>query len=166
MDKIYIVTRGEYDAYEIIGAFSSFEKAEAYADFASGDVQVEGYPIDMEIPSWYKKEETIYEVYLEICRMRTSENADNVPPDAKMPYFYIVARPTFAPREWLDVNHPSFTGKKLNEVIFCGEQVNGCMARVTTQAAGRSNARAKAKNLFAAEPRLERYHKEISEIQP
>ena len=52
MDKIYLVTRGEYSDYEVIGAFSTEEKAQAVVDAINTneeyyrDAEIEVLPLD------------------------------------------------------------------------------------------------------------------------
>ena len=46
MEKIYIVTSGEYSDYQINAVFSTGEKAEEYVDAYGSDYRIEEYPVD------------------------------------------------------------------------------------------------------------------------
>ena len=49
MDKVYIVTSGEYSDYHIDAVFSCSEHAEEYKERGGGDC-VEEFPLDEPIP--------------------------------------------------------------------------------------------------------------------
>lgn len=55
-DVIWLVTKGDYSAYQVVAAFTTKELAAAYAEHAEGvyssedDVEVEDYPLYSELP--------------------------------------------------------------------------------------------------------------------
>lgn len=57
MEKVYIVTSGEYSDYHINAVFSTREKAEEYVDAQGSDYRVEEYPVD---DAEVKKNESIW----------------------------------------------------------------------------------------------------------
>ena len=57
MEKIYIVTSGEYSDYQINAVFSTGEKAEEYVDAYGSDYRIEEYPVD---DAGVKKNESIW----------------------------------------------------------------------------------------------------------
>ena len=61
MEKIYIVTSGEYSDYQINAVFSTGEKAKEYVDAHGSDYHVEEYPVDAEV----KKNESIWLVSID-----------------------------------------------------------------------------------------------------
>lgn len=46
MEKVYIVTSGDYSDYHIDAVFSTIEKAKEYVDAHGSDYRVEEYPVD------------------------------------------------------------------------------------------------------------------------
>ena len=57
MEKVYIVTSGDYSDYHIAAVFSTREKAEEYVDAHGSDYRVEEYPVD---DAEVKKNESIW----------------------------------------------------------------------------------------------------------
>ena len=57
MEKVYIVTSGEYSDYHIDAVFSTRKKAEEYVDAHGSDYRVEEYPVD---DAGVKKNESIW----------------------------------------------------------------------------------------------------------
>lgn len=75
MEKVYIVTSGEYSDYQINVVFSTIEKAEEYVDAQGSDYRVEEYPVD---DAEVKKNESIWLVSV---NWKTG-NADSANPDS------------------------------------------------------------------------------------
>lgn len=57
MEKVYIVTSGEYSDYHIDAVFSTIEKAKEYVDAYGSDYRIEEYPVD---DAEVKKNESIW----------------------------------------------------------------------------------------------------------
>lgn len=79
MEKVYIVTSGEYSDYHIDAVFSTIEKAEEYVDAQGSDYRVEEYPVD---DAEVKKNESIWLVSV---NWKTG-NADSANPDSFSDY--------------------------------------------------------------------------------
>lgn len=62
MEKVYIVTSGDYSDYAIEAVFSTREKAEEYVDAHGSDYRVEEYPVD---DAEVKKNESIWLVFID-----------------------------------------------------------------------------------------------------
>lgn len=62
MEKVYIVTSGEYSDYTIEAVFSTREKAEEYVDACGSDYRIEEYPVD-DTP--VEKKESIWLVFID-----------------------------------------------------------------------------------------------------
>lgn len=75
MEKVYIVTSGEYSDYHIAAVFSTRKKAAEYVDAQGSDYRVEEYPVD---DAEVKKNESIWLVSV---NWKTG-NADSANPDS------------------------------------------------------------------------------------
>ena len=79
MEKVYIVTSGEYSDYTIEAVFSTRKKAEEYVDAHGSDYRVEEYPVD---DAEVKKNESIWLVSVNW----ETGNADSANPDSFSDY--------------------------------------------------------------------------------
>lgn len=70
MNKIYIVTTGEYSDYSICGAFSTEEAAEAFRYYHNYDA-VEEWDVDQEVPK-FSKDRTPWRVNISLSKFEVT----------------------------------------------------------------------------------------------